>query len=295
MKIGEKIKKLRTAKLMTQSELVGTEITRNMLSRIENGSANPSLETVCYIAARLNVSPGFLLAEGADEQIYFKHNEIVGIKQAFMSEDYRICRDICLHAESAEDDEIQMILAECNLAIAVEEFNSGNLRAACEYLDDAIDTCEKTLYRTDYVVAVAEAYFRYMRRISATLSSNVLEEDTVNFYPALTDEVCRYIFAMERLDEDGWQETKEEKAPVIGKSDSPLTLHYEATLAMRRGAYAEAYEKLHEILLSETPVPEPILYFVFCDLEVCCREIENFKGAYEYSIDKIELLQKLLT
>ena len=88
MQIGEKIKKLRVAKLMTQSELVGTEITRNMLSRIENGTANPSLETILYIAKRLNVSPGFLLADGNDEQIYFKNNEIVGIKKAFSAGDF---------------------------------------------------------------------------------------------------------------------------------------------------------------------------------------------------------------
>ena len=50
MEIGEKIKKIRTAKLMTQSELAGTEITRNMLSQIENGSAQPSMATVLYIA-----------------------------------------------------------------------------------------------------------------------------------------------------------------------------------------------------------------------------------------------------
>ena len=295
MKIGEKIKKLRTAKLMTQSELVGSEITRNMLSRIENGSATPSLETICYIAARLNVSPGFLLAEGADEQIYFKHNEIVGIKQAFASGDYRICRDICLHAQSAEDDEVQMILADCDLAIAIEEFNNGNLRVACEYLDEAVSACENTIYRTDYVVAVAETYFRYMRRISATLSSNVLEEDTVNVYPALTDEFCRYTFAMEQWKEGDESGEDPISVSTIGAADSPLTLHYEATVAMQNGAYAEAYDKLHAILLSETPVSEPVLYFVFCDLEICCREIENFKGAYEYSIDKIELLQKLLT
>ena len=36
MKLGEKIKKLRTSKLMTQSELAGDMITRNMLSQIEN-------------------------------------------------------------------------------------------------------------------------------------------------------------------------------------------------------------------------------------------------------------------
>ena len=42
-KIGEKIKALRISKRMTQSELAGDQITRNMLSLIENGSALPSL------------------------------------------------------------------------------------------------------------------------------------------------------------------------------------------------------------------------------------------------------------
>lgn len=289
MRIGEKIKKLRTAKLMTQSELAGTEITRNMLSRIENGVAKPSMETLYYIASRLNVSPGFLLAEGADEEIYFKHNEIVGAKSAFVNGDFRIGRDICLHAESADDDEIRMILAECDLAIAVEEFNDGNLRAACEYFDEAVETCEKTVYRTDYVIAVAEVYFRYMRRISATLSSNVLEEN-VNRYPSLTDAFCRYIYAMERM-----EESSEEETVLIAEKDSPLTVHYEATLAMRRGNFAVAYEFLRLLLMSEKPIPKPMLYFVFCDLEICCREVEDFKGAYEYSMNKIELLQKLLT
>ena len=60
MNIGEKIKKLRTDKMMTQSELVGGEITRNMLSCIENGAANPSMDTVSYIARRLNVSVAYL-------------------------------------------------------------------------------------------------------------------------------------------------------------------------------------------------------------------------------------------
>ena len=82
MQIGEKIKKLRTAKLMTQNELVGGEITRNMLSRIENGAAQPSMATVKYIAQRLNVSVGFLLAEEEDEILYFKSAEINNIKKA---------------------------------------------------------------------------------------------------------------------------------------------------------------------------------------------------------------------
>ena len=50
MDIGKKIKELRSAKLMTQTELAGHEITRNMLSRIENGAALPSIGTVIYLA-----------------------------------------------------------------------------------------------------------------------------------------------------------------------------------------------------------------------------------------------------
>ncbi len=292
MRIGEKIKKLRTAKLMTQSELVGSEITRNMLSRIENGTANPSLETIIYIAGRLNVSPGFLLAGDEDEQIYFKHSEMMGIKRSFLNEDYHICRDMCLHATASEDDEVQLILAECNLAIGVEEFCMGRLRNACEYFDEAIESCGKTLYRTDFIVASAGVYFRYLRRLSATLSSNMIDEEEVNLHPSQTDEFCRYCMALEALEGDGFRSVQCEE---IGKNDSPLRIHAEAELLMKLGEYGEAYDKLHGILMGESSIPEPVLYFVFCGLEICCREKNDFKGAYEYSINKMELLQKLLT
>lgn len=72
MNIGERIRALRNAKMMTQTELAGKQITRNMLSRIENGSALPSLSTIMYLAARLGVPAGFLLAEEGDEFYYKK-------------------------------------------------------------------------------------------------------------------------------------------------------------------------------------------------------------------------------
>ena len=50
MKIGEKIKSVRASKMMTQAELAGDGITRNMLSKIENGTALPSLTTLLYFA-----------------------------------------------------------------------------------------------------------------------------------------------------------------------------------------------------------------------------------------------------
>lgn len=291
MKIGEKIKRLRTEKLMTQSELVGGEITRNMLSRIENGSVTPSLETVRYIASRLNVSPGFLLAEGGEEQMYFKYRELADAKQELATENFRICRDICLRSDSAEDDDMRLLLAESTLGVAAEEFAGGNLRQAAELLDEAARACFETVYRTDYVLAAVAVYFRYMRRISATISSNVIDEVAVNPYPAVTDGFCRYALWMERFGEGGDASLLD----AACEEKTPFSLHCEAVRAMRDADYETAYERLHALLLHEAPIPEPMLYFVFCDLEACCREREDFRGAYEYSIDKIELLQKLLS
>ena len=74
MNIGERIRALRNAKMMTQTELAGKPITRNMLSRIENGSALPSVSTIVYLASRLGVPAGFLLAEDGNEFYYKKMN-----------------------------------------------------------------------------------------------------------------------------------------------------------------------------------------------------------------------------
>ncbi len=290
MNIGKKIKALRMAKFMTQSELAGNEITRNMLSRIENGAAQPSLDTLRYLASRLNVSAGFLLAEEGDDQIYLKHNEMVGIKAAYLSGDQRICRDMCINSPSADDDEIQLILAECTLGIAVEEFCAGNLRAACEYFDLALEVCAKTIYNTAHVVATCAMYFRYMRKLSATLSSNYIDETEVSVYAAMNDAFCVYAAEFIALT-DGSAET----ARTAPGGEDPYSQHVLAIRYMKSGQYFEAYECLHKILVSDTLIPEPMMYYIFCDLEICCKEIDNFRGAYEYSIDKIEILQKLLS
>ena len=46
MELGEKIRQARLDAGMSQRQLCGDEITRNMLSLIENGSAKPSMKTL---------------------------------------------------------------------------------------------------------------------------------------------------------------------------------------------------------------------------------------------------------
>ena len=287
MSIGKKIKKLRNAKMMTQSELAGGEITRNMLSRIENEAAQPSLDTVRYLAARLNVSPSYLLAEGTDEYMYIKHKEINDIKHAYLSGDFQICRDMCLNSSIPEDDEIRLILAESTLEIAIEAFNCGNLKAACELFDECIDACSQTIYETGLFVAKAGAYFRYMNKVSGSLSSETVDESAMFVLPAFSDSFCSY--ALKFCDE-----SHSPASPERNREDV-FAKHLYATELIEKSDFGDAYSVLKEIITSQEMIPEPMLYFVYSDYELCCKEIGDFKGAYEYSIARTELFQKLLS
>jgi len=62
--LGKKLKEARLAKKMTQSDVVGTFITRNMLSQIESGAAFPSLRTLEYLANKLEIPIHYLIPDG---------------------------------------------------------------------------------------------------------------------------------------------------------------------------------------------------------------------------------------
>lgn len=55
IELGRKIKETRLRKKLTQSEVVGDYITRNMLSQIESGIATPSMKTLSYLANVLDI------------------------------------------------------------------------------------------------------------------------------------------------------------------------------------------------------------------------------------------------
>lgn len=63
MTLGEKIKAARLEAGMSQRQLCGDVITRNMLSQIENGSANPSMATLRHLATALGKPLGYFMEE----------------------------------------------------------------------------------------------------------------------------------------------------------------------------------------------------------------------------------------
>ena len=293
MNIGEKIKNLRMSKMITQQELAGDFITRNMLSRIEHGAALPSLPTVIYLANRLGVPAGFLLAEEENEFLYQKIRYMPNIRRAYQMGDYRICRELCETALTESDDEIALLMAECALGLAKEEFFAGNLHNACHWFDVALRDADKTAYHTGHIVAPAIVYFRYMRGISPSLSSY----EAADLLPgerdlaAWQDTFCRYVMIMERREHLHLQHGLDGTAVL----DQQLTLHMQATLLKNKGEYAAAHSVLQRILAHEqAPVPV-LLYSVLHDMELCCKALDDYKGAYEYALQKLSVQERLLS
>ena len=214
MDIGKKIKALRSAKLMTQSELAGSEITRNMLSRIENGSALPSLPTLLYLADRLGVPAGFLLADSEDEFLYRKMTELPDIQRAYRAGDWDICRDLC-EALKGKDDETEYLMLMCDFNSARDQFNSGDLRRAGALFDTICrnNTDVGVAYPPEYVRQISRVYLAYMREISPSFYSD--EAASPIPLATLSDPFCRYCSVFISLNSQG---TESEVKSVIDPS-----------------------------------------------------------------------------
>lgn len=78
MEIGQLIKKIRKAKRIRQVDLVGDELTRTTLSKIENGNINPSTRNFFFLIGRLGVS--------FDEFFFLLNDRAISEKQQLLVE-----------------------------------------------------------------------------------------------------------------------------------------------------------------------------------------------------------------
>lgn len=290
--IGEKIKQLRQSKLMTQQELAGTQITRNMLSTIEHGTALPSLPTALYLADRLGVPVGYLLADAEDEAAYRKMLHIANIRRAFAAKDYSGCLSLLNTVfGGVEDDELSLIRAECELGVALNAIEKGWLRYAVLALDRALSAAAKTVYDTAHLRARAALCFRYLSGVSSTLVSDVLDVAEIEGARALGDPLSEYIIALECIEagDCDWASLYLQHYP-----DSLYSARLSTLLLMKEGNYAEAEKRLEALLAREDLTFGILLYEVFGDLELCYRKNDDYKKAYEFSGSRLGLLERLL-
>jgi len=276
MELGYKIRSLRKKQGLTQSDLAGERITRNMLSKIENGEALPSLETLFYIASRLNTSPGFLLSDEEDSFEFEKAACQRELKAAMKAGKYREYVNLWKKKLGRYDDELAFGLSYAYYRIGAAHTYSGEMRSAEEALMTALEYSEKTVYKTDFI----KAGCILLLSISRNVQSPLLEFDSDSFADLIDDsvnyELYRYL-----IDDSGYD-----------FSFKPYGEHLRAKELMRQRHWKRALSILFELEKDKgiSGISAYLIFRIYSDIEICTRELGDFENAYKFSNKRIAML-----
>lgn len=276
MDLGEKIRSARLEKHMTQSEVASDKITRNMLSAIESGKATPSLDTLLYIAKRLDVPVYYLISDDVDVSEYRKTTLMPIVKELFAKKQYEGC---ILYAAKLDqvDDEIAYMLTYSHFALGVSALKNGAFVTADKHLTKAEEYSKKTIYDTSGICCKIPLYLTICRNVNAPL----LDFDKDIFMNAVLENADFEFFKYVCNDWD-YQYT----APHLKK-------HAAAKIKIRERRYYDAIVLLIEIAEAKADF-EYNAYFMYCvysDLENCYKQIHDFENAYKYVSKRMSMME----
>lgn len=132
MTIGKRILQAREEAGLSQRQLAGEHMTRNMLSSLEHDKANPSLDTLLYLSRVLEKPVGYFLGEDTPQ--------IPGLEQLFTARaaydrrDWRECLDLLAQIQKDEitDREVSLLGILARLELGEQCVADGRLPYARE-------------------------------------------------------------------------------------------------------------------------------------------------------------------
>ena len=276
MTLGEKLKSARRKLKITQADLCGEKITRNMLSCIENNKAMPSLDTLAYLSARLELPISYIVSDDDDTFFYQKRTEMRYITAAFKAQKFKECID---HIEKIEgrDDELYFLLATCHFEIGKNALMHGSLKTASFHLNKVRDYSLQTMYDTHRITNYLPLYLA----LSANIQSPLLELDTEMFEP---DEELIY-------ESEFYSYVSNETGRNYTVVD--FKRHMLAKGMMRNRDYFSAIRIMKEIEDEKTAKTYNacVIFGIYTDMENCYRQLGDFENAYRYSSKRISMIE----
>jgi transcriptional regulator with XRE-family HTH domain len=269
MELGKRLRQARMEAGLSQRQLCGDEITRNMLSQIENGSAKPSMATLQYLAGRLGKPISFFLEEQA---VTSPNLEVMAsARDAFSAGDPALAVKLLENYRSPDntfDPEYALLLYKSLLslsaqAIAEQKFpyavyileQAGQLQSI--YIDTGLERQRLLLlHQADPANAAA---------IAAA-------------FP--TDDRELLLRGQAALDSGDASRCAQLLAAAWDQSDSRISL----LMGRARLALQEYDQASQHLLAAESQFPAETAPL----LEACYRELGNFQKAYEYARKQME-------
>ena len=280
MLLGEKIKLARQAKKITQSQLAGDKVTRNMISRIETGTATPSLDTIKYLAQRLSLPVSYLLSEDDDLLFYEKKEKMSVIYAAYTSKDYSYCIEK-IDSLSGLDNELAYLLANSLFERGKQNLVRGALRSAMKDFKRAEESIHLTVLDTLHISTVLKMYKSIASNIQAPLLEFNDAEYAAGLHSTFDYDMYRYLV------QDYDYEFKNES----------MRYHAAAKKLIRERKYSDAVPRL--LKASEKMAAQGynsfVLFSIYTDLEQCYKQLFDFENAYRYASKRMSMLEGFKT
>ena len=248
MELGEKLKAARLEAGLSQRQLCGDIITRNMLSQIENGTANPSDATLRALCARLGKPVSYFKEDVPSENLSVLHQA----QQAQPAQALEILKDY-LQPDPILDGWYHRLRTRCILALAQQAVAENRTAYARQLLEQAQPQNGHT---RKWAILCHQCGIDTARNLAAKLPDNTEE--------------C-YLRAQAAL-EQGDPDRCLANLTAADRQTEKLQLLRGKAL-MEKKAFDEALSCLQ-------PLEQPAVYPL---LEICYRELGNFEKAYEYA------------
>jgi transcriptional regulator with XRE-family HTH domain len=266
MELGKRILEARLEAGMSQRQLCGETITRNMLSQIEHGTANPSVATLQYLAARLGKSVSYFLEEDA---LTTPNQAVMArARAAFDSGDFpetvKILEEY-RQPDDVYDREMHLMGACAYLQLAEAAGEQGRELYALELLEKAREHQEKSTF-------FAEELQRKRLILLGKIRKRNLSE-IAELLPSMDEELLlRAQGALEKQDPVRCGQLLD----AVEDKPAPRWNLLRGQVYLMGAAYQQAAECFRR---AEEAYPEETAKA----LEACYRELGDFKQAYFYA------------
>ncbi len=266
MELGEKLRQARLESGLSQRQLCEGFITRNMLSLIESGRANPSMDTLMQLSARLGRPVRYFLEE--DAAISPNQKTMEAARKRFDAEDW----SSALGAMQAYQENDPVCDREAALLRALLHLNLAEQAIGEERFPYALELLGKVMEEGLYC---AEA----VRRRKLLLLGRIPGQTVSSQLPSLDEELL--LRAREALEAGNILRAEALLDAAEDQSASPWNL-LRGKAFLSRKEYRQAAVCLHK---AERVCPKETVSL----LEQCYRELEDYKRAYEYACRKRSL------
>ena len=286
MTLGQKIRQMRLARGMTQAQAAGTQITRNMLSQIENDQAKPSLQTLEYLAQVLEVSVGWLMA---DETADSPSARLSQARALLRAGEYEACMK-ALDQEEPEEEE-RMMLAVCACRLSRKALENEDCQAAQTLANKALAWSRESLYRNPGIELEASGVAARCA-LSLGKDAEAAEQAYKTLYLQQQQGVRYHLFlARSALEQEHIQAAEREIWSIAELPDRerPEYLLLRGRIAMKKEQYETAALYLQQAE-SLNPESKLLLRELYHCREVCATELGDYKQAYAY-VEKQRKLQ----